>query len=188
MKTDGYRRWLMGLLFAWAVAAAAPSQPLPVALDEAGGSAPAGVDWTALNEAQRAQLRLRYRAWRALQGQERAELRRAQAQLAALPPAQQQALRQRFAAQDRLYRDGWRLGPALGAQYPQLQPLIGYVPAAQREALLGVLRALDAQQLRQLAVLAQRTPPQQRETLRNELLAQTPATRSAWLQRQLEAR
>ncbi|HBK47610.1 MAG TPA: hypothetical protein DDZ67_14500, partial [Xanthomonadaceae bacterium] len=115
----------------------------------------------------------------------RAEVRRAQAEVTALPLEQQQALRTQFAAMDRLHRDGWRLGPTLGARYPQLQPLFGYVPAAQRETLLGLLRSLDAEQLEQLSLLSQRTPPQDRDALREELLAQAPGARAAWLRRKL---
>ena len=59
------------------------------------------------------------------------------------------------------------------------------MPVAQRDALLGVLRSLDAGQLEQLAVLAQRTPPQERDALRDALLAESAATRSTWLKRQL---
>ncbi|MFT4246581.1 MAG: DUF3106 domain-containing protein [Pseudomonas sp.] len=161
------------------------AQTLPAPLDEASVVSAPRVDWQAMSPAQRADLRARYHAWRELSEAERAQLRQAQTRVAALPPDQQRALHTRFAAMDRLHRDGWRLGPTLGAHYVQLQPLFGYVPPQQRDALLGLLQGLNAEQLRQLAVIAQRTPPQSRDALRNELLAQAPAVRGAWLQRKL---
>ena len=106
--------------------------------------------------------------------------------LAALPVVEQQALRARFAGLDRLYRDGWRLGPQLGAFYPALQPLLGYLPETQREPMLALLRQLDARQLGQLSRLSQRTPPQEREAMRTELLALPAAGRAQWLQRKSE--
>ncbi|MEA9731339.1 DUF3106 domain-containing protein [Xanthomonas campestris] len=182
---------------------AAGAQSLPAALDEtpagpmATPAAPAGparsipsaaqqrARWDALTPAQRTELRARYAAWKALTATDKVVLRQARERLQALPDDQQRALRTQFGAMDRLHRDGWRLGSQLGNFYPQLQPLIGYVPVAQRDALLGVLRSLDAGQLEQLAVLAQRTPPQERDALRDALLSESAATRSIWLKRQL---
>lgn len=177
------RRWAAGLLLALPVAAMAQSLPAPI--DE-GGAAPAPrLDWAAMTPGQRTELRARYRAWRELGEAERAKVRQAQARVAALPPEQQRALHTRFEAMDRLHRDGWRLGPVLGAHYVRLQPLFGYVPPAQRDVLLRLLQGLDPEQLQQLAVISQRTPPQERDALRDELLAQAPAARGAWLQRKL---
>ncbi|KQQ84054.1 hypothetical protein ASF73_15905 [Xanthomonas sp. Leaf131] len=141
--------------------------------------------WDALTPAQQAELRARYAAWKGLTATDRVVLRQARERLHALPEDQQRALRTQFTVMDRLHRDGWRLGSQLGAFYSPLQPLIGYVPPAQREAVLSVLRSLDAGQLEQLALLAQRTPPQDRDALRDALLAEAPATRNAWLKRQL---
>lgn len=176
------------LLAALPVAAQAP---LPAPLDEATGAAPAMTPaqqaqrWQRLSPAQRRDMRNRYAAWRALSEEDRASIRRALAQTEAQPAERQRLLRTQFATMDRLYRHGWRLGPAVGAHYAQLQPQFGYVPAAQRDVLVALLRSLDAEQLSQLAVLSQRTPPQERDALRNELLAQAPAARAAWLKRQL---
>ncbi|MCW2002615.1 hypothetical protein FHY30_001308 [Xanthomonas arboricola] len=185
------------------MAGAAGAQVLPAALDEtpagpvatpAAPAAPARsipsaaqqrARWDALTPVQRTELRARYAAWKALTATDKVVLRQARERLQALPDDQQRALRTQFGAMDRLHRDGWRLGSQLGNFYPQLQPLIGYVPVAQRDALLGVLRSLDAGQLEQLAVLAQRTPPQERDALRDALLAESAATRSTWLKRQL---
>lgn len=137
--------------------------------------------WTSMSPAQRREVRSRYAAWQALPDGERQRIRQAAAQLAALPPEQRQALRARYMDIDRMHRDGWVLGPQLGALYPRLQPLLGYVPSAEREPVIALLRQLDAAQLEQLSLISQRTPPQQREELRTQLLALAPAQRDAWL-------
>ena len=94
-------------------------------------------------------------------------------------------MRAQFDALDASQRRGWRLGPTLGADYEKLQPLLAYVPPAQRLPLLASLRAMTAEQRAELAVLAQRTPPQDRQALRAELLAQPGAQLESWLQRKL---
>ncbi|HEX2083840.1 MAG TPA: hypothetical protein VHF86_10210, partial [Xanthomonadaceae bacterium] len=95
-------------------------------------------------------------------------------------------LRARFAQLDESRRHGWLLGPQLGADWERLQPLLMQVPAGQREPLLAALRGMSAQQRADLGVLAQRTPPQDRDRLRRELLAQRPADRGRWLVEQLD--
>lgn len=74
----------------------------------------------------------------------------------------------------------------LGSDYMRLQPLLAQVPAAQRAPLLALLRTLSAAERNALAMLAQRTAPQQRDALRRGLLATPAADRAAWLQRRLE--
>lgn len=138
--------------------------------------------WGELSPAQRGERRERYQAWQALSGEERAQLQAAAARFAALPPEQQQALRARFEAIDRSERRGWLLGPSLGADYPALQPLLAQLPQAQHAAMLAALRGLSAQQRKDLAVLVQRTQPQDRERLRAGLLGASAAQRGAWLQ------
>jgi hypothetical protein len=78
------------------------------------------------------------------------------------------------------------LGPALGRDYASLHPLLAYVPAVQRLPLLARLRSLDEQQRVDLAVLAQRTPPQDRQALRSELLSVPPSELANWLRRKLD--
>ncbi|QNH11150.1 hypothetical protein [Xanthomonas sp. SI] len=134
-----------------------------------------------------AQLRERQAAWEALDATVQARLRQVASAFAGLPVEQQYTLRAQFAALDALERHGWLLGPELGSEYWALQPLFGYVPDAQRAALLGLLRTLPAEQREHLALLSQRTPPQERATLRRELLAQGADTRATWL-RQRAAR
>ncbi|MCC4597559.1 hypothetical protein NRY95_03375 [Xanthomonas campestris pv. phormiicola] len=134
-----------------------------------------------------AQLRQRQAAWEALDAPVQARLRQVAGAFAGLPVEQQHTLRAQFAALDALERHGWLLGPELGSEYWALQPLFGYVPDAQRAALLGLLRTLPAEQREHLALLSQRTPPQERAALRRELLAQGADSRAVWL-RQRAAR
>lgn len=143
--------------------------------------------WSALGPVRQQELRARYAAWRALPESERQRVRAAAGAMAALPADERAALRDRFLGLDRLHRDGWRLGPQLGALYPKLQPLLGYLPEPQREPMLALLRQLDAQQLAQLALLSQRTPPQERDALRAQLLAVPASGRGEWLRRKTEA-
>lgn len=141
--------------------------------------------WAAMSPMQQHELRARYQAWRALPEAERQRVRQAAAGVAVLPAAEQAALRERFHGMDRLHRDGWQLGPTLGARYPDLQPLFGYLPPEQREPVLALLRQLDVGQLEQLGVLSRRTPPQDRQALREELLALPAAERGGWLRRKV---
>jgi hypothetical protein len=169
-------------------------QALPIPLDEGitavadVAAVPAmGVDaqWWALSPLQRQEWRARYQDWQALDEAERRRVLRAAAEFARLPAERQQQLRAQFAALDGLVQRGWRLGPELGGDYPALQPLLGFVPETEREPLLALLRSLDATQRAQLIRLAQRTPPQEREALRGELLALSAQARRAWLQQRV---
>ncbi|PPT82304.1 hypothetical protein XthCFBP4691_17475 [Xanthomonas theicola] len=126
-------------------------------------------------------MRERQAAWAALDAAVQARLRQVAGAFAGLPVEQQRTLRAQFAALDALERHGWLLGPELGSEFWALQPLFGYVPSAQRPALLGLLRTLPVEQRKHLAVLSQRTPPQQRAALRRALLAQDADARGAWL-------
>lgn len=142
-------------------------------------------EWNALPLAQREDRRARYQAWLQLEQAERQRLRVVAAEIAAFPPQRRAALRAQFDALDASQRRGWRLGPTLGADYEKLQPLLGYIPRAQRLPLLAALHTMSVQQRADLAVLAQRTPPQDRQALRAELLAQPKAQIDNWLQRKL---
>jgi hypothetical protein len=104
---------------------------------------------------------------------------------AALDGAQQQALRAQFAQEDASQRRGWFLGPALGASFAALQPLLMQVPADERAPLLATLRAMDTGQRDALGVLAQRTAPAQRDALRRELISTSAANRDRWLDTRL---
>lgn len=142
--------------------------------------------WDALPLLEREDRRARYAAWRALDEVQRARLRAAAAEIAALPPEHQAALRTQFAVLDAMQRHGWRLGPELGADWPRLQPLFAYVPPGERAGVLALLRQLDAAQRDDLAALAQRLPPQDRDAFRRELLAVPTGQRGAWLRQRRE--
>lgn len=137
--------------------------------------------WDALPAAERGEARERWLAWNALDAGERATLRVAAATYAALDPERQAAERARFDALDASERHGWLLGPALGADYPRLHALVAQVPEDVRLPLLEALRGLDRQARDDLAVLAARTPPQERAALRIELLAMPAEQRARWL-------
>jgi hypothetical protein len=163
------------LLLAPVVASPAPAPvALPAPSSLASGTAPP-------DPAQLRELRSRYAQWQSLPESERARVREAAHRMASLPPEQQQSVRATFHAQDARFRDGWRLGPALGAQYPKLQGLFGFVPAEQRDAALAALRQLSVDQLAQLTLVAQRTPPQERDQVRSDFLKLAPAERDRWL-------
>ena len=142
--------------------------------------------WHALPPAVQAERREQWQAWRALPGAQRARLRSAATTFAALSESERRLLHERYAALDRSEQRGWMLGPALGADYMHLQPLLAQVPAAQREPLLGVLRVMTPAERSDLAVLTQRVAPQQRDALRRDLLATNAGNRAAWLQLRLE--
>ena len=144
--------------------------------------------WLPLSSAGAAPQAHQLRAWQqqyqVLPLAEQRRIQAARAQFQQLPAEQQQQLQRSFAALDRLHRDGWRLGPRLGRHWPSLQPLLGYVEPAQQPALLQMLHSLDDAGLERLARLAQRTAPEQRQPLRDELLAMPAAQRARWLQQQ----
>lgn len=142
--------------------------------------------WNALPPSERVERRARYQAWWQLDANERDRLRALAAQVDAFPPERRQALRTQFDALDDVQRHGWRLGPVLGRDYASLYTLLAYVPASQRLPLLARLRSMDATERADLAVLAQRTPPQDRQALRSELLSVPPLEVAVWLRRKLD--
>jgi hypothetical protein len=143
-------------------------------------------EWDALAPAVQRQRRDAWQAWHALDATERARLQAAARDYATLPPDRQQALHAQFDALDDSERRGWLLGPVLGAEWPHLHPLFAQVPERERGALLDALRGADPAARADLAVLAQRTPPQDRDALRRQWLAVPAARRGAWLRDRLE--
>lgn len=142
--------------------------------------------WQALPPAVRRDRRERWQAWRALPESERAQLRAAAAAWKALPAEQQLPVRERFEGLDGREKHGWLLGPTLGADYTRLQPLLTFVEPEERERLIAVLRAMAPAERADLAMLAQRTPPEMREALRRELLSTAAGNRAEWLRRRLD--
>lgn len=141
--------------------------------------------WDALPEAVRRDRREHWQAWRALPADQRLQVQAAAVAFAALPPQQQLPWRAAFAQADAGERHGWLLGPALGADFVALQPLLMQVPAGLRDPLLRTLRDMTPAERADLAVLAQRTPPQRREQLQRELVTTSAANRAGWLQSRL---
>lgn len=137
--------------------------------------------WDAMPAAERARLREHWQAWRAMPSDRQALVRGAARRFDALPAAERKALHGEFAAMSPDARRGWLMGPVLGPEWAALAPLLMQVPVAERVPLLEVLHDLPPSQVRDLATLAQRTPPQEREALRRELIGMAPEERAAWL-------
>ncbi|MGY0505691.1 DUF3106 domain-containing protein [Luteimonas sp. e5] len=142
--------------------------------------------WESLSPDSRRDAREQMQSWLRLPPRQQAALRESAAAFAALPASEQDALRRRFEALPGEQRHGWRLGPALGAYYPRLHPLLAYVPEAQREPLLQVLHSMPPQELEQLGRLAFSTPPSRRDALRQALIRQPASGRMRWLLTELE--
>ena len=191
-RAEPMRRAVLAMLLAWSPAAIAQApvdgaQALAALPPEQREALQRRYEaWRALPESMRRERREAWQAWRVLPADERARMRAAREAYLALPVARQQALRARFDGLDAGIRRGWLLGPTLGADWPRLHALFAQVPPDERESLLAALRALPPQALTDLGVLAQRTPPQAREALRRELLAQPDAQRASWLRRRVD--
>ena len=106
--------------------------------------------------------------------------------LGLVPVADQAGLRERFAAQLPDARRGWWLGPQLGATWPRVAPLFAFLPQAQREPVLRLLRQSDHEDIDAMERLAQVTPPEDREAVRTALLKVPAARRRAWVLQRLQ--
>lgn len=137
--------------------------------------------WDALPLPEQRARRDAWQAWGRLSGQDRARMRAAAAAHEAMPGERRAGLADGFASLDELEQRGWLLGPELGADWPSLHPLFALVPADQQEELLAVLMSMDAVQRDDLGVVAQRTPPGEREALRDALLTTPAENRGPWL-------
>lgn len=137
--------------------------------------------WDDMPRIERDAARERYLAWQALPASERASVMAAATRYQELSAGERLALREAYEALDGSERRGWMLGPELGRDYPALQPLLAQVPLEEHAALLRVLRAMTPSQRRDLAVLVQRSSPQDRDRMRSELAAVEQAEISAWL-------
>ncbi|SDK64026.1 Protein of unknown function [Stenotrophomonas pavanii] len=191
MNKSMFASLLLALPLSLSAAPQSLSVPLPPpvpgsspATPASAAATPAPAEFAQLDAQQQRQRRADYAAWRALPEAERERIRQADARFNALPADQQQRMRQQFQAQDQAFRDGWRLGPQLGLEFPKLHGLFGFVPPEQRESALAVLRQLSPAQLAQLTLVAQRTPPQERDAVRSAFLAVPAAERDSWLKRQ----
>ncbi len=154
--------------------------------EERAGFAERAARWDALPPLERGRRREAWQAWRALPPMQREQVGGMSREFAARPVAEREALRARYRALDASVQHGWRLGPVLGADYWRLHGLLAQVPAEQREDLLRVLGEMTSAQRAQLSVLTQRTPPQERDGLRRDLVATPPGQRQQWLWEQLD--
>ena len=142
--------------------------------------------WDAQPFALRAQQRVHYAAWRNLDATSAQAVENAVQVFARQSPEEQARLRAEFDALDPTTQRGWLLGPAIGVEYPKLQPLLAQLPEAQHAPMLRTLRRMTAGERADLAVLAQRVPPQDRDALVRDLLSTADANRAAWLRTRLE--
>lgn len=142
-------------------------------------------EWDDLPAAQRARWRAPFAAWQALPADEQAQLRALAKQVAALPEAERRVLRANFDALPSEARQDWWLGPRLGADFAGLRPLFAFVPEDERPPLLALLRTLSPQARTDLATLAKRLPPGQRDSLRHELVAAPADRREALIRSRL---
>jgi hypothetical protein len=135
--------------------------------------------WNARPAPERAARRARFAVWSQLPADEQAQVRAAAARFAGMTPAEQQALRQRFAALPAAERERWRLGPGLGPQMAALRGLFDFLPAGEQAALLAAVRGLPLESRVALAQLAPTLSPARAQALRRELLAAPPEGRAA---------
>jgi hypothetical protein len=142
--------------------------------------------WHAQAPDVRARQRERHAAWRRLDAVALDAIEAAARDYALRTPQEQAALRAQFDAQDAVAQRGWLLGPAIGVEYPKLQPLLAHLPESQHAPMLRMLRRMSAAERTDLAMLAQRVPPQDRDALVRALLSTSDANRVAWLRTRLE--
>ncbi|MEG3049717.1 MAG: DUF3106 domain-containing protein [Thermomonas sp.] len=160
----------------------APIQPMPgVPAVDPDDIAKRMRAWDALSARQRALQRGAWEAWRALLPAERVHLRGIAARWQRVDGEEQQALRTRFRALSSDARQGWWLGPKMGRDWPRVAALFAFVPDDQRDPLLALLRAADAEDIDALERLAQITPPEERDALRLDLLRVPAAQRRTWM-------
>ena len=143
--------------------------------------------WRALPPAERVRRRAAYTAAAALPASEQARLEAAARYFAGLPGEARAALRLEFDQLDEGLRRGWLLGPEIGGDWPALHALFSAMPEDAHQDALAALRLMSAQARADLAALIQRTPPQERETLRRQWLAQPPTSRDAWVRARVNA-
>ncbi|MCO5055349.1 hypothetical protein [Thermomonas sp.] len=172
-------------LLAWLAASGEPQATEPEAVASPISPPEAASTPPTATPAQRSRDRGAWAEWQTLTAEERHTLRAVATRFDALPPARQRALIATYAAQSWDAHRGWHLGPALGRDWPRIAALFTFIEADQRQPLLALLRQATPEEIDTLSRLAQSTPPQARDVLRRDLLAQPPDQRGAWLQARL---
>lgn len=171
---------LTWVLFASLALAMAGCDRAPVATETVANSPDPSAQALSERRDQREQ-RERQSAWLQLSEGQRQRIRDAATAFVALPADEQTRLRTEFVQMDLAEQRGWRLGPDIGAAWPQLSPLFSYVPEDERASLLAILRGMNTDELQALGRIAWRTPPGQRDALRRELIGLPVANIPAWL-------
>lgn len=138
--------------------------------------------WDRLSSAERARQRAPFEVWLALPENDRNLLRRAAQHWSALPAEQQADTRTRFAGLSADAQHLWWLGPTMGRELAPIAARFAFLPADQRDAFLATLRGLDSRGRADFIQLTERMEPLESERLRQELQAQAPTQRNAWLQ------
>jgi hypothetical protein len=137
--------------------------------------------WDRSAIAERARRRAPFEAWLQLSEDDRHRLRAAALRWSSLPAPQQADARSRFAALPADAQRLWWLGPNLGRELAPVVERFAFLPEAQRDAFLATLRGLDGGGRADFIRLSERMEPAERERLRQDLQAQAPERRNAWL-------
>ena len=144
--------------------------------------------WDALPAAERARIREHAATWQQMSEEERAAVRASHARLQAMAPVERDAMRTAF---DQLGTSERRALLVVGderALAGVAQQAFAFVPPEERAATLDMLRAMPAAERERLATLARRIGPDERATLRRELLARPPPQRAAYVLERLDPR
>ena len=130
---------------------------------------------------ERAALQAQYAAWQDLAPREQAHLRKVAEDWAHVPEAARQAQIEAWTSLAPAIKDGWRFGPALGADMPILAGLLEFAPEDERIALLDVLRTFDTERRARLVTRLERMPAMVLAQWRERLRAAQPEERAALL-------
>jgi len=137
--------------------------------------------WDRLASAERARQRAPFETWLQLSMDERGRLGLAAQRWLQMPEAQQVDARARFAALSADAQRLWWLGPTLGRELAPIAARFAFLPEDQRDAFLVTLRGLDSRGRADFIQLTEHMETGDRERLRQDLQAQAPEQRNAWL-------
>jgi hypothetical protein len=127
--------------------------------------------WDAQSANVKLNQRVRWYAWQRLGNVEQTKIKAAMVRYQAMTPKQQQQLRAQFSGFSQAYQQQWWLGADLGRDALMLESWLRFVPDAQREAWLALLRELNPEQRFVLKKYGDRANAAQRDTLRTRLLS-----------------
>jgi len=139
--------------------------------------------WMELPPPQRAAARQRLQAWESLSPAQREALKEGSRRFAELPPNLQEQARERFRELPLEARLAYLLPAEQRAAAALAQRLFPFVGEGEREASLAMLAGLGKDGRNRFEQMARRMSPQQREALRQRLLALPPEQRQQFLDR-----